>query len=159
DGKPSAQQIQIFGDSDPAGALHTQENILYECWLFDEERPEGPDNPGKLFQGSCDHVGYVAANLAVRWHPAENRIYFVERTANHRHTLFDFDVATKQTRQVFPHTADALLFDWTPDGTHLACVLVNARDQQDQSGIWVGKPRESGWWHVPGSADLAFSHL
>ena len=30
---------------------------------------------------------------------------------------------TKTSRKIFPHEAPALVFDWSPDGKHLACVL------------------------------------
>ena len=30
---------------------------------------------------------------------------------------------TKTSRKIFPHEAPALIFDWSPDGKHLACVL------------------------------------
>ena len=49
--------------------------VVYTCWLRDEAAGEPPV---KLFEAKCDHVGYVAANLAVRWHPQGDRIVYVD---------------------------------------------------------------------------------
>ena len=62
-------------DPDPAGELFTEVPVVYTCWLRDEATGEPPV---KLFDAKCDHVGYVAANLAVRWHPQGDRILYVD---------------------------------------------------------------------------------
>ncbi|HEV3263760.1 MAG TPA: hypothetical protein VG013_43395, partial [Gemmataceae bacterium] len=59
--------------------------------------------------------------------------------------------------QVFPLTADALIFDWTPDGSQLTCVLAD-HQQSSNDGVWIGQPGGE-WWHVPESARLAWAEL
>jgi hypothetical protein len=146
DGQPAPRSL------DPAGALHTQRPAVYTCWL---RSAAGDTPPQPLFTAECDHVGYVAANLAVRWHPGGDRVLFLARTTNHQHALFEFDLASKAKRQVFPHSAGALIFDWAPDGQHLVCVLGKPRSHPQTAGIWVGKPGDDNWWHVPQSSALA----
>ena len=72
-------------DPDPAGELFTQVPVVYTCWLRDEANGEPPV---KLFDAKCDHVGYVAANLAVRWHPQGDRILYIDSVSSGRHALF-----------------------------------------------------------------------
>ena len=64
-------------DPNPAGELFFKAPIVYTCWLRDEAKGEPPV---KLFDAKCDHVGYVAANLAVRWHPQGDRILLYRRS-------------------------------------------------------------------------------
>ena len=54
-----------------------------------------------------------AANLAVRWHPSLEKIDFIQKVAGKEHGLFEFDLASRQSRQIFPHTSEALIFDWS----------------------------------------------
>ena len=54
--------------NDSAGKLHLQQPVVYTCWLHDARNGKAA-KPMALFEAGCDHVGYVAANLAVRWHP------------------------------------------------------------------------------------------
>ena len=111
----------------------------------------------KLFEARCDHVGYVAANLAVRWHPRGDRILYLDRGSKGGHALLSYDVKTKVSRPIFPHQAPALIFDWSPDGEHLACVLgtegLGGNAGPDLGGIWIGRPdaESAAWWHVPDS--------
>ncbi len=141
-------------EPDPTGELFTQEPVVFTCWLRDEAEGEPPV---KLFEAKCDHVGYVAANLAVRWHPQGDRILYLNSVSSARHALFAYDLKTKASRKVFPHEAPALVFDWSPDGKHLACVLGTAGSGgstgADRDGLWIGQPDAdpAAWWHVPGS--------
>jgi WD40 repeat protein len=146
-------------DVDPAGELFTQVAVVYTCWLRDEANGEPPV---KLFDAKCDHVGYVAANLAVRWHPQGDRILYVDSVSSGRHALFAFDIKTKTSRKIFPHEASALIFDWSPDGKHLACVLgAGGNSDGDRDGLWIGQPdaEPATWWHVPSSNMLAQAEL
>ncbi|HZW34757.1 MAG TPA: hypothetical protein VFF52_28800, partial [Isosphaeraceae bacterium] len=61
--------------------------------------------------------------------------------------------------RVFPHEAPALVFDWSPDGQHLACVLGGAG--LDRDGLWIGQPDadHASWWHVPNSQEPAQAEL
>jgi hypothetical protein len=149
-------------DPNPAGEVFFETAVVYTCWLRDEA---GGEPPVKLFDAKCDHVGYIAANLAVRWHPQGDRILYVDRVSDGRHALFAYDLKTKASRKVFPHEAPALVFDWSPDGEHLACVLgttgaVGGKGG-DGDGLWIGRPDAdpAAWWHVPGSNELASAEL
>jgi WD40-like Beta Propeller Repeat len=146
------------GNADPAGNIHTQRPIRYTCWLYEKSDEKLLPAPTALFEAACDHVGYVAANLAVRWHPRGKHVFHVEQIAPNQHALFAYDLATHKSSQVFPHASEALIFDWTPDGSHLVCVL-GSRRPTDTDGIWIGQPDADDWWHVPDSSDLAYAEL
>jgi Tol biopolymer transport system component len=144
----------VSDEQDPAGKAHLQQDIVSTCWLYEPTDGGKPAEPVALFEAKADHPGYVAANLAVRWHPRLERIEYIKQVASHQHGLFEYDLASKQSRQVFPHTGEALIFDWTPDGSHLVCLLGStARGGTD--GIWIGEPSPADWWHVPHSGELA----
>ncbi|MBP89592.1 MAG: hypothetical protein CMJ64_23260 [Planctomycetaceae bacterium] len=69
-------------DADPEGRRFLPEEVIYTCML--RAAPSGDETPPPvaLFEATCDHPGYVAANVAVRWHPAGDRVLFVaERMA------------------------------------------------------------------------------
>src|SRR6202030_2343245 len=66
---------------------------------------------------------------------------------------------TKKSRQVFKQTAEAVIFDWAPDNTHLVCVLGSKGQPRDTDGVWIGKPASDDWWHVPESTTLAQGEL
>ncbi len=74
------------------------------------------------------------------------------------HALLAYDLKTKASRPIFPHESPALVFDWSPDGEHLACVLGVAGAKgsagPDLGGLWIGRPDAdpASWWHVPNSA-------
>jgi hypothetical protein len=111
-------QTQVQGllrggsEPDPAGDVFVQVSVIYTCWLRDDETG-GP--PTKLFDAHCDHVGYVAANLAVRWHPQGDRVLHVEHVSSGKHGIFSYDLKTKATQRIFAHESPALIFDWSPD--------------------------------------------
>ena len=171
DGDASAliqAQAQVRGlipggaDPNPAGDLFIEVPVVYTCWLRDETKDEPPV---KLFDAKCDHVGYVAANLAVRWHPQGDRVLYIDEVSRGRHALFAYDLKAKASRKIFPHESPALVFDWSPDGEHLACVLGTARAGGSKGamsdGLWIGRPDADAknWWHVPGSNELAQADL
>jgi hypothetical protein len=149
-GKDQNGRGGLPAEQDPAGNLRAQGPIQYTCWLRSEPRPGQPLNV-PLFTARCGHAGYVAANLAVRWHPDGQRILYLEQQGN-QHGLFEFDVQARTSRKVFPHTAAALIFDWTPDKQHLVCVLGSNGPIAESAGTWIGWPGEDDWWHVPDSA-------
>ncbi|HEV3142886.1 MAG TPA: hypothetical protein VGZ47_03270 [Gemmataceae bacterium] len=143
-----------FDALNPAGAVHVQRPVIYTCWL---RGPNDDDKPEPLFTAECDHVGYIAANLAVRWAPGGDRVFFLEEVGG-RHSVFEIDLATKMKKQAFLKTADAIIFDFAPDEENLVCVLGHLTVSSDD-GIWIGKPGGSDWWHVPNSAALATGDL
>lgn len=142
------------GEQDPAGAIHLQQEVVYTCWLYEQSDDEKPAEPVALFEASADHPGYVASNLAIRWHPSQERILYIQQVAPHQHGVFEYDLASKQSRQIFPHTSAALIFDWTPDGAHLVCVLGDTQGGS-KNGIWIGDPSQPNWWQVPQSSELS----
>jgi Tol biopolymer transport system component len=144
--------------SDPAGNVYTQQPIKYTCWLYEKSKNDRLPAPTALFEAICDHVGYVAANLAVRWHPRGKHVFYVQEVAPQQHALFVYDLTKHSSRQVTPHASEAFIFDWTPDGSNLVCVL-GSRQRTDTDGIWIGQPDADDWWHVPDSGDLACPEL
>jgi hypothetical protein len=153
-GQPPVNLPFVGNDQDPAGNIHLQQEIVYTCWLYDPSDAGKPAEPVALFEATADHPGYVAANLAVRWHPNKERIDYVKQVAPHQHGLFEYDFTSKRSRQVSPQTSEALLFDWTPDGSHLVC-LHGSTHRGKTDGIWIGQPPLTDWWHVPHSEKVA----
>ncbi len=151
------------------GNIVHQRPVKYTCWLRDEATDEKQPAPRELFQASCEHVGYIAAGLAVRWHPDGRRIVFVDsdRTGNHQHSVYEFDLRTLKTRSVFPQRADAVIFDFTHGGSHLVCVTGfagdpndGARSRAEVAGIWIGSPDDDkSWWKASGTERLAAGEL
>jgi hypothetical protein len=141
---PAGKAIQLGGQDNPAGKLFLPSPIIYTCWLREEEKDGQAPEPVELFQAACDHPGYVAGNRAARWHPNGKHLLFIQQTSEHQHAVFEYDLQTKQARQVFKETAETILFDWAPDNTHLVCVLAGR-------GIWIGNPAIDDWWQVPES--------
>ncbi len=131
-------------EDDPAGNRFAQRAIVYTCYLRDG--PGAESTP--LFQAACDHVGYVAANLAVRWHPGGGRVLFIDRVGDHRHGLFEYDLAGKSRRQVFPHAAEALAFDWGPSGAYLAVAAGSHQPDETTDGLWVQREGDADWWRA-----------
>jgi hypothetical protein len=152
-------QFPLGGEPDPDGRVFVQQPAVYTCWLRDQARDGQAPELVKLFEAACDHVGYVAANLAVRWHPRGDRVLYVKEVSAGRHGVFAYDLAARTSTQVFPHTSEALTFDWAPDGEHLVCVLGSGRRDPAADGIWIGRPDGGDWWHVPDSAALAEGQL
>jgi hypothetical protein len=145
-------------EQDPAGDPHHPQPTEYTCWLRSELKAGQPLNV-PIFTAHCNHPGYIAANLAVRWHPDGQHLLFVEQDDSGRHGLFEYDLQAQSRRRAFPHGGEALVFDWTPDGSHLVCVLGDRAEASKIAGVWVGKPGEDGWWHVPDSSDLGCGGL
>jgi hypothetical protein len=154
-GQPQPPAVEL----NPEGEVYRQRPVRYTCWLREEPKPGQTVQPGPLFEAACDHPGYVAANLAVRWHPKGDRILYLHQVGDRQHALFEFDLRTQSARRVFPQTAEALVFDWTPDGAHLVCVLGNTQGTGKTTGIWIGQPGPDDWWHVPHSEALADGSL
>ncbi len=157
---PPPPRLAFRAEPDPAGDVRPEQAVVYTCWLRDEPAGDVTPEPRALFAASCDHVGYVAAGLAVRWHPDGRRVFYVDKVGGGHHAVFEFDLATKSSRRVFPaaDTATALVFDWSPTSRHLVCVLAGTPGQRDD-GIWVRRDDGADWWHVSESRPLADAEL
>src|SRR5262249_4663935 len=104
-------QVQVPGlnrEQDPNGNVHLQQPVVYTCWLRDAGKEA---KPVRLFEAGCDHVGYVAAGLAVRWHPRGDRVVYLQQLKDSGHGLSEFNLQTEATRRLTTPTAEALLFD------------------------------------------------
>ncbi|MCX7423500.1 MAG: hypothetical protein NT013_28735 [Planctomycetia bacterium] len=144
--------------------------VRFTCWLRSDPVGDQPADVKELFQAACGHVGYVSAGLAVRWHPDGKRVTYIAKVADdsRQHSVFEYDIESQKTWRVFPNEGNAVLCDWTPDGSALVCLVGNAAsDRRSNSvtehvtaGIWIGKPGEGGsWWHVPESERLPEGEL
>ena len=125
-----------------------KQSIRYACRIHEKDSEAGTD-PEVLFEASCDHVGYVAANLAVRWHPDESAILYLDQNQQGKLEIQSWNLAEGRSEAAFAHSADAMIFDWAPDNQNLVCVL----DDPDPKvqGIWIGTPGGDDWWHVTDS--------
>lgn len=169
---PQGEKIQsgLNGGPEPLdGRLARQLPVKYACWVGIPETNDHPAEVLKLFEASCGHLGYVSAGLAVRWSPDGKKICYCASLANDpaRHSVFEYDLVSQKSRQIFPHAGTAVIFDWTPAGSHLCCVVGDAltADEANQrvdsiSGAWIGLPDDNrSWWRVPESDRLAEGQL
>lgn len=145
------QGEELPTESDPAGDLHMPRPTLYTCWLRSEPKPGQPLNV-PLFTVPCGHPGYIAANLAVRWHPDGQHILYVKQDEQGRYGLYELDLQAETSRQVFPHAANELIFEWAPDKVHLVCVVSDP--VPGDAGVWIGKPGADDWWHLSDTSDF-----
>ncbi|MGH7172277.1 MAG: TolB family protein, partial [Gemmataceae bacterium] len=156
--KKTKQREGLPAESDPAGDFHSARPTLYTCWLRSEPKPGQPLNV-PLFTVRCGHPGYVAANLAVRWHPDGQHILYLKQDDKGRYGLHELDLQTEASRSVFPHTGSDLIFDWAPDKTHLVCVVSDKSPGATMAGVWIGTPGADDWWQVHESSGLGGQDL
>ena len=60
------KRAEPAGDAPADGRWYAGVPVRYTCWLYDPAAPGGPE---KLFEAAAGHAGYIAAGLAVAWHP------------------------------------------------------------------------------------------
>lgn len=147
--KQAKPQGEAEAEPDPAGNIYGPAITKYTCWLRGEPG-RGKPSVEPIFTALCTHPGYVAANLAVRWHPDGKHILYIKLDEK-GHGLFEYDLSSKTSRRVFPYSGSALVFDWAPDNVHLVCVLSGASEFMETGGIAIGKPGDKKWWHIPDS--------
>lgn len=142
----------------PAGRRFQKRMVVYTCWLRDASSEGKATKPHPLFEATVDHVGYVAANLAVRWRPDGRQIWFIQQVNESEHGIFAYDLKNKTSSRVTSLGAAALLFDWSPDGEYLGCMLSERADDGDGENVsvlvqrWGGKKEpDDKWWVVPGT--------
>jgi hypothetical protein len=141
--------------------------VRFTCWLRDEPQGDQPVEVRKLFSATCGHIGYVSAGLVIRWHPDGKHVLFIASLEGRaeEHSIFEYDLESEQTRRIFPQAGDAILCDWTPNGSALVCVVGNKKNRNQSStssadGIWIGRPdAKDSWWHVPESDQLSSGEL
>ncbi len=151
-------------DANPQGRLFFPNEIIYTCMLRGDPA-DGDAEPIALFQASCNHAGYVAANLAVRWRPDGRSILFIDQTEAGRHGLFEFDLKSQSRRPILAADADALVFDWSPSGRYLSVALssgnsganADSGSQAKPSGVWIWDVGADQWWRLPGSEEAVSS--
>jgi hypothetical protein len=171
----SAAPMPAWEDA-PTGRLFFAQPIVYTCWLI-ERKQGGISTPVRLFDARCEHVGYVAANLAVRWDAKRKRVFFIERATPLTHAVWIYEMDSKQKKRLFPadpQSAPAhVVFDLLGDGQHVVCVagtdiasgihVASAPSHEKRnsvppangpmppssvSGIWLGSVEGTDWWHV-----------
>ncbi len=135
-------------DSNPEGRVFNQVAVQYDCWLCKRGDDRRLGKPVRLFQARCLHVGLIAANLAVRWHPLGDGLFYLNQCSEKTHQIFEFDLVSQDSHLAAPFEAEILLMDWSPTGENMACVVKNAKDPHTD-GIWMGSPGEKTWWPVP----------
>ena len=135
-------------DANPEGRMFHQVPVDYDCWTCRRGEDRRLSEPVRLFRARCLHSGLIAANLAVRWHPSGNRLFYLNRKSAKTHQVFEFDLASGDSHLAYPFEAEVLLVDWSPTGERVACVVQNANDPM-ANGVWIGSPDEKDWWQVP----------
>jgi hypothetical protein len=172
----SAAQPPAWEDA-PTGRLFGAEPIAYTCWLV-ERKQNGISKPVSLFDARCDHSGYVAANLAVRWDAKGKRVFFIAEDAPLTHAVWVYDMERQDKRRLFPpngQTTGHVVFDLLGDGRHIVCVASGddmasslsltaepkrgerhpaastSRPPSSVAGIWLGSLEGANWWHIPES--------
>ena len=152
DAPPPGPVAAIPWDIAPQGRTFRQQPIRYTCWLRTETADADTSKPVALFEADCLHTGYVAANLAVRWHPGGQKVLYVKQIGEHHHGVFEFDIETHESRRVFPHAASAVIFDYSPDGKYLVCLAAANEEPPSRHGMWISETDGENWWRVPHTA-------
>lgn len=160
--EPNSSLVQNW-DANPEGRRFRKMPVEYACWL----RSVASDGqigeaPVQIFSGRLDHPGYIAANLAVRWHPSGDRIFYIDQVDGNQVSLFEYHLPSKKTRRLIDKQANAMIFDWSSTGRYLVCSLLGAAPSGTKDGLWIidqaalentddGKPLPQNWRHVKDS--------
>lgn len=104
-------------DAAPSGRQYFPGATEYKCMY----RPKGAGEAEELFVARCDHTGYVAANLAIRWHPSGKAIWYIDTTDGGQVAVFEYRLADQSRRRITPFESAALVFDFSPAGTLASC--------------------------------------
>ena len=137
-----------LGDAPADGRRYSAIPIRYTCWLHDLDHKRAAAIP--LFKTTAGHAGYVAAGLAVCWHPDGKRLDFVERADAQHHRVCTFDTSTGQTAAVPLPAAENVALGSDPSrSARYAAPQSDARTGA-WGGLWVEGPRGE-WWRVPAS--------
>lgn len=159
---PSSSLVESW-DANPEGRRFRKMPVEYSCWLRNVVHDEqAGTEPVKLFSARLDHPGYVAANLAVRWHPGGDRVLFLDQVVGNQVSLFEFDLQTQTSRRLIDKQANAMIFDWSSTDRYLICSLLGTRSAGTEDGLWIidqadledrgdGEILSPNWRHVENS--------
>jgi Tol biopolymer transport system component len=151
EGKLTRPQLDTPAD----GRRYAAVPVRYTCWLYD---PSTGNEPEKLFEAKCRHAGYIAAGLAVSWHPSGQRLDYVDEAPQQkpqqplgivrvRHHLRTFDLTSRQTESGSLPSAENIVIGASTDGRHRCAVLGSS---ESTSGVWVEDVANNSWWLVTG---------
>jgi hypothetical protein len=170
-GQPPTISAPAAWDDAPQGRLFFSQPIDYTAWLVERAADGAFSKPARQFDAHCGHSGYVAANLAIRWHPKQKKVLFINGDSNAGHAVWSFDLETKRKTRLFPPAGQPVpahvIADFSPDGSRVVCVAaglnwadalraqngVTKEPAANLSGIWIGSTDGTNWWHVAESAN------
>jgi hypothetical protein len=142
--RQDGQATQPQGDTPADGRWYAAVPVRYSCWLYD---PATGNEPEKLFQAECRHAGYIAAGLAVSWHPNGQRLDYVDEATLKRHQIRAFDLTRRDTESVSLPAAENIVLASSSDGQHRCAIL----GSEEAGGLWVEDVANDTWWEVPNS--------
>ncbi|GAB5405381.1 MAG: hypothetical protein Aurels2KO_36120 [Aureliella sp.] len=100
-----------------------------------------------LFEAKCDHTGYVAANLALRWHPNGKSIWYIDSAGMNSLAIFEYTISNKSVRRITDFDSSALAFDFSPAGQYVACAAL-LRDGSNKT-LRLSSVDEVQWKELP----------
>ncbi len=122
DGKGEYAGDERSWDSASDGRRFFAAPTKYKC-LY--RKPGDSGQPHTLFDARCDHTGYIAANLAVRWHPDGQSIWYVDSDAPGSLAIFEYKIADESVRRITDFDAAAIAFDFSPGGKYVTCASLS----------------------------------
>ena len=93
-----------------------------------------PRTPRKLLSAHCRAEMQIKADALFAWHPAGNRVLFLDTDASGLQRVFSFDVNTHERHLAAPIGAASLAFSISPQGDRLHVAAADA----EQTTLWVG---------------------
>jgi tetratricopeptide (TPR) repeat protein len=173
-------------DDAPQGRYFFPAPVVYTCWQLERSADGTFKKPTPLFDAHCGHSGYIAGNWAIRRHPRNETILFVDRESPNGHAVWSFDSKSGRKSRVFPPAGvaapDYVLGDYTPDGSSIVCTAgrnvgdvkssasprsATAEEADEKpspsatseiDGIWI-QTTDTKWWHVAESTVKADQHV
>lgn len=137
-------------DATPEGRRFFPGSVRYSVWLSQVTEEGEISPPTELFSASCDHAGYVAANLGTAWFRDGQSILFVDQMTPASVSLFEFDLESGEKSRVFPNDVSTLLFELSPDVNLLACATL-LKEEEHRVAIWLFDVRTDQWEKIPES--------
>ena len=158
------QRAVVFAVSDlkkdPETGLLTYELWSWpapeEIWTSESDGARGdsvelpvkwtPRTPRKLLSAHCRTEMQIKADALFAWHPAGNRVLFLDTDASGLQRVFSFDVNTHDRDVASPINATSLAFSISPRGDRLHLAAADA----EQTTLWVGSigADEDSWENI-----------